>query len=312
MNPRLLLAPTLLVPTGVVAAGRFRRRRRTVAASVSHRRDRRASTGTCRLSVVLPAYGEEQIGAAVERVRRELHDVAADGGLEVIVVDDGSNERHAALADASGADRVIHHEVNRGKGAAVRTGALVATGRVIAFTDSDLSYAPGQIRSLLLEAEQGWDVVVGSRDHSDSATLVETSTLRALGHRAVNLATRSVLVVPRSDTQCGIKAFRAEAARALFSRARIERFAFDIELFFLAERIGLAVREMPVVVANSERSTVHVVRDTVRLAKDLARIRWWARRRRYDVPAPVALPPAAREPLELDLRDEAPILAPAS
>jgi glycosyltransferase involved in cell wall biosynthesis len=239
--------------------------------------------GDFRLSVVVPAYREERIGATVGRLREALLVVEDEGGVEIVVVDDGSRDGTAELAGAAGADQVVILPENRGKGAAVRAGMLRATGRVVAFTDADLAYSPDQLVGLLHGVESGWDVVVGSREHDDATTVVGASWLRSAGHRVVSMLNRVVLVGRHRDTQCGIKAFRADVARVLFSRAGIDRFAFDVELFHLIERYGFSLSERPVRVENSDRSTVRVARDAVRLVADLARIRRWGRQGRYEL-----------------------------
>src|SRR5699024_2520863 len=116
---------------------------------------------------------------------------------------------------------------------------------------------------LLAKVEDGWDVVVGSREHTETTTLVRARRVRELGGRLINLATHAVLLGAHRDTQCGIKAFRSDVARSLFGRSRIDGFAFDVELFHLAERDRLSVREVPVEVENAERSSVRAVRDGV-------------------------------------------------
>lgn len=244
-----------------------------VRAELAMREDRPPAPGDRRLSVVIPAYCEaDRIAATVARVRAELAHVAPAAELEIVVVDDGSGDGTAEVAVAAGADRVVALPTNRGKGAAVRAGVLVAQGRTIAFTDADLSYPPAQVADLLAEVEAGWDVVVGSRVHTQTSTLVRARRVRELGGRAINLCTHAVLLGAHRDTQCGIKAFRSDVARALFSRTRIDGFAFDVEVFHLAERDQLSVREVPVRVANAERSSVRVVRDGFALVRDLARI----------------------------------------
>ena len=254
--------------------------RRTLAT----RRERGPAPGTVRLSVVIPAYREAAgIAATVERVRRELHEIADQGGLEVIVVDDGSGDGTAAAARTGGADQVVALPTNRGKGAAVRAGVRSAHGRTVAFTDADLAYAPAQIVRLLERAEDGWDVVVGSRFHADTTTIVPARRIRELGGRAINLATRSILRGGYRDTQCGLKAFRSDVTATLFDRARIDGFAFDVEIFHLVERYGLSLVEVPVEVENSASSTVHVARDAGRLLADLVRIRLLAARGAYDL-----------------------------
>ncbi len=244
-----------------------------VRTELAERVDRPPAPGDRRLSVVVPAFRErDRIADAVARIRAGLAGVAPGAELEVVVVDDGSGDGTAEAARAGGADQVLALPENRGKGAAVRAGMLVTRGRTVAFTDADLSYPPAQIADLLVEVESGWDVVVGSRVHTDTATLVRARRIRELGGRVINLCTMSALLAAPRDTQCGLKAFRSDVARSLFSRSRIDGFAFDVELFHLAERDGLSVEEVPVQVVNAERSSVRAVRDGLALVRDLARI----------------------------------------
>lgn len=264
-------------------AGERRLLFRVVRAEQDRRVTRSAPPGELRLSVVVPAYRErDHIATAVATLRAALAPVARDGGLEILIVDDGSGDGTADAARAAGADQVLEQPENRGKGAAVRRGVLAAHGRTIAFTDADLSYSPDQIVRLLDMVEQGWDVVVGSRQHEDTTTLVRAGRLRELGGRAINLLTQVVLLGQYRDTQCGLKAFRGDVARLLFGRGRVEGFAFDVELFHLAERYRLSLTEVPVTVVNSSRSTVRVARDAVGLVRDLFRVRRWAKQGHYD------------------------------
>ena len=239
--------------------------------------------GQYRMSVVIPAYGEgHRIADTVAEVRAALAEIDAAEEFEVIVVDDGSSDDTAAQARAAKADQVLVQPVNRGKGAAVRAGVMAAGGRTIAFTDADLSYPPHQLVRLLAEVEAGYDVVVGSRKHIEATTLVRGRRLRELSGRVFNLLTLAVLLGQYRDTQCGIKAFRSDAARLMFSRARIDGFAFDVEVFHLAERYRLSLKEVPVALSHAETSTVRVGIDALRMLRDLFRIRWWGSRGLYD------------------------------
>jgi dolichyl-phosphate beta-glucosyltransferase len=249
----------------------------------AHRSDRGPAPGRRRFSVVVPAYDEEErIGDTIGQLRAGLAELGP-ADLEVIVVDDGSPDGTADAARAAGADRVVELPSNRGKGAAVRAGVLEATGRTIAFIDADLSYSPEQLLGLLAEVEAGWDMVVGSRRHIETTTLVRAGRLREAGGRAINALTMAVLLGQYRDTQCGIKAFRSDAARLMFGRARVDRFAFDVELFHLAERYRLSLTEVPVSLANSSSSTVRVGIDALRVLRDIFRIRRWASRGVYDL-----------------------------
>ncbi|HEY2814032.1 MAG TPA: glycosyltransferase [Acidimicrobiales bacterium] len=257
--------------------------RSDVRAAQVRREDREPAPGSCRLSVVVPAYQEEgRIASVIDEIRDALAAVAADGALEIVVVDDGSSDATADTARKGGADQVIVQPENRGKGAAVRAGVLAAHGRTIAFTDADLSYPPEQLLGLLAGVEGGWDMVVGSRKHIETTTLLRARRLRELSGRLFNALSQLVLLGQYKDTQCGLKAFRSDVGRFVFSRSRVDRFAFDVELLHLAERYRLSVAEVPVTVANRTTSTVRIANDSVRMVTDLIRIRRWSGMGVYD------------------------------
>ena len=237
--------------------------------------------GRPRLSVVVPAYREERrIASTVASLRSALGGL----GVEIVVVDDGSGDATAARAAEAGADRVVPLPVNRGKGGAVRAGVLAATGSAIVFTDADLSYPPSQVTRLLDRIEQGWDVVVGSRQHAETRTIVGSGRLRDLAGRMFNLTTGLVLSRRFADTQCGLKGFHHDAAARIFGVARVDGFAFDVELLWLAGHLGLSVDEVPVELANAAGSTVRLNIDPIRMVRDLWRIRRWAAAGVYDRP----------------------------
>jgi dolichyl-phosphate beta-glucosyltransferase len=246
------------------------------------RTERGPAPGDRRLTVVIPAYREaERIGDTLDALRRTIEPQVPAEELELLVVDDGSPDATAEEARRRGADRVIGLEANRGKGAAVRAGMLAARGRSVVFTDADLAYPPETVLLVLHELEAGWDLVVGSRRHVETTTLVRAARLRELGGRVVNWFTHLVLLGQFRDTQCGIKGFRSDVARSVFERTRIDGFAFDVELFLIAERDRLSLLEVPVRVQNRASSSVHLVRDTRRLLADLLRIRRWEGRGFY-------------------------------
>lgn len=285
-NASLVLAKgAALVLAGGLRVACYRRRLfRKVRAGQEPRPDRAPPPGDVRLTVVVPAYHEaERIGTTLGSLRQALAPLAGPGGVEVVVVDDGSGDETGPRAVAAGADRVIVLPENRGKGAAVRAGVLAARGRTVAYLDADLAYSPDQILPLLEQIEAGYDVVVGSRRHLETVTVVKAGRLREVSGRAFNLLSEVVLLGNYRDTQCGIKALRSDAARLVFGRSRVDGFAFEIEVFHLAERYGLSLAEMPVRVTNSAQSTVRVVADSLEMVGDLLRIRRWAGRGVYDL-----------------------------
>ncbi|HEV2767156.1 MAG TPA: glycosyltransferase [Acidimicrobiales bacterium] len=241
--------------------------------------------GELRLTVVVPAYGEgARIAGTVRRLDEALAGVDAHGGVEVLVVDDGSSDATATEAETAGA-RVLRLPLNQGKGAAVRAGVLAARGRTVAFMDADLSYPPEQVLRLLAGVESGWDVVVGSRHHAGSVDVARPGLVRSLSGRLFNLLTAVVLLGHYRDTQCGCKAFRSDVARLLFSRTKLDGFAFDVEVFHLVERYRLSLTEVPVTLVAAPGSTVRVGVDALRMVGDLFRLRRWSGRGAYDLRA---------------------------
>ncbi len=257
---------------------------RQVRAAQDHpvaRRD--PAPGERRFSVVIPGYNAaDEIATTVQRLVAEVGGVIGRDQLEIIVVDDGSRDGTAEVAEAAGADLVMRQVVNRGKGAAVRAGMLGSHGRAVAFTDADLAYEPALLLDVLYRVEAGWDVVVGSRAHIETVTLVRARRLRSLGSRVINLISFAVLLGAYRDTQCGLKAFRSDAAQSIFSVARIDRFAFDIEVFHLVERQRLALLEVPVTLRNTETTTVRAGFDSLQVIVDMFRIRRFAGEGLYD------------------------------
>jgi len=243
---------------------------------------------TPRLSVVVPAYNEAaRIGRTVAELRAELGELP-DGGLELLVVDDGSGDLTATNAEEAGAT-VVRLGVNSGKGAAVRAGVLASTGRTVIYTDADLSYPPDQLRSLLERVEAGVPFVAGSRKHVDTVTLIKGRRLREVSGRVFNLLSRLVVLGRYRDTQCGLKAFSHDVAHDLFATGLVDGFAFDVELFLLAERFGIPIAEVAVRVSNAESSSVQMGRDARRMIEDLARIRRWAADGTYDRRRPASM-----------------------
>ncbi len=254
---------------------------RTIRREQDQPTNRPVAEGDYRLTVIIPAYREvDRIKNTIERIRSELGP-KIDNDLEVIVVDDGSKD---GTEEAAGlADQLIVLPRNQGKGSALRNGVDKSNGRVVAFTDADLAYSPSQIFDLLVQVENGYDWVVGNRHHTDTRTIVRAGFIRGMGGRLVNFATHLLLLGQYRDTQCGLKAFRSDVAKSLFSSSTINGFAFDVELFHLAERWRLSLSEISVEVEHSERTTVRVVQDGFRLLRDLIHVRRLASQGSYPV-----------------------------
>jgi len=229
---------------------------------------------TRRLSVVVPAFDEEaRIGQTLERL--DAFARAHDAPVEIVLVDDGSRDRTAEVARRSGLPnlKLVVLPVNRGKGAALRAGVAASSGEEVLISDADLS-APieeyHRLRPHLAEAE----VVLGSRALADSRITRRQPWHREAMGKMFNRLVRLLVVSGFRDTQCGFKLLEAGAARDLFADMVIERFAFDVELVWLALRRGYRVREVGVAWHDSPQSRVHPLRDASRMFLDLLRIRW--------------------------------------
>ncbi|HEX3560481.1 MAG TPA: dolichyl-phosphate beta-glucosyltransferase [Pyrinomonadaceae bacterium] len=206
------------------------------------------------LSIVIPAYNESaRIGKTLREVLAYLD--AQPGGGEVIVVDDGSRDETSRVAEQVFAvhergraeGRVIRVESNRGKGNAVRTGLLAARARVAAFFDADLSMPITETPKLVEPIRSGqYDIVLGSRALDRKLIGTHQPWTREQSGRVFNRAMRMLTGLPFRDTQCGFKAFRMDVCRPVVEGALIDRFGFDVELLFIAQRAGLRMLEYPV------------------------------------------------------------------
>ncbi|MCY4575667.1 MAG: glycosyltransferase family 2 protein [Chloroflexi bacterium] len=210
------------------------------------------------LSVIIPVYNEEaRLPDALDEVTAYLDAHYPDA--ELIIASDGSMDDTESIARefAGKSPRVrLLSLPHRGKGHAVKQGMLEATGAVRLFMDVDLA-VPVELIAPLVEATQNADVVIGSRSIEGAERSGEPLS-RRIGGRIVGRATRLILGLSVSDTQCGFKAFRAEAAELLFDGQRVDGFAFDAEILYLARRWGMRVAEMPVTWRYGEMSTVRL------------------------------------------------------
>jgi dolichyl-phosphate beta-glucosyltransferase len=232
------------------------------------------------LSIIIPAYNEEKrLARALERIE-EYFSAARNGpaGIEIIVVDDGSTDRTAAIAEEWSrrvpSVRLVSNGQNRGKGYSVRHGMLEARGRIGLFTDADLSSPIQESAKLLAAIAEGKDAAIGSRAVDRSLIEAHQSPYREIAGIVFNAFVRLFTLLPFQDTQCGFKAFVLERSRIVFEQQHIERFGFDPEILFLAKRHGLRVAEVPVRWAHDPATKVHVLRDSLLMFGDLIYIRW--------------------------------------
>jgi glycosyltransferase involved in cell wall biosynthesis len=233
------------------------------------------------LTVVVPAYDEQD--RIKDSVRRLGHFLLSQGyKTELIVVDDGSKPAgRKAAEDAVNelppeiARTFIQHEVNRGKGAAVRTGCLAATGSYVAFIDADLASPPEDLLVLLAALDAGADLAVGIRNQGDGSDMRDRrGVARRLAGRFFAFAMRTLLLPDIGDSQCPLKAFKRSSAQRLFRLQRVDTWSFDAELLFLAHRLGLRVAKAPVSWHAVEGSHLKLNAKSAMEVWNLFRIRW--------------------------------------
>jgi len=218
-----------------------------------------------RVSIVIPALNEAaRLPASIREIRRVFPDQPWEF---LIVIEPGTDDTEAVSREASDGDgrfKFVINPVARGKGYAVKTGMLLASGDVVFFMDADLS-VPLRFIDAFLEEEgrSGTDVLIGSRQHGASVIPIRQPLSRELAGRLFNLALRLAGVTRFADTQCGFKAFRREAAREIFSRVHQDGFGFDVEALAIAEALGFRVTELPVEWSDAPGSKLRPLRDGV-------------------------------------------------
>jgi glycosyltransferase involved in cell wall biosynthesis len=241
------------------------------------------------LSIVVPAFDEQQrLGDSLARIVDYVNSEKLSA--EVIVVDDGSDDRTAEIAEKelalhpNAASRVIRYPQNRGKGFAVRTGLLAATADIALFTDADLSTPIEELHKLIDPIMRDEiDVAFGSRALDRSLIGTHQPWRREQGGKVMNLVIKVMSGLPFYDTQCGFKAFNMKKFQPLLPLMTIDRFGFDVEFLYVAKYHGLRLSEIPVRWNNVEGSKVSVVRDTRRMFVELSQIRRNARRGVYNI-----------------------------
>lgn len=230
-----------------------------------------------KLSVCIPAYNESAIIADTVRAT-DAYLAERYPDYEILVSDDGSTDGTGKIVSALQKEnphiRLTGYEKNRGKGCAVRTGCLAASGDIVLFTDSDLAYGLEYIPQIVgkFAAEPDTDIVIGSRSIHPDGYAGYTAARRL----ASKLYLKTLLAfggLKQSDSQCGLKAFRAGAAKRLFPLCRVDGFAFDFEILLLAKKLGMRVSEIPVTIINHRASKIRLVRDTGRMLRDLVRMK---------------------------------------
>jgi dolichyl-phosphate beta-glucosyltransferase len=228
-------------------------------------------------SIVIPAYNEEsRLAATLSSVLAYVHAQAWDA--EVLVVNDGSRDRTLEIVQTFAAKdptlRLVQNPGNRGKGFSVRNGMLHARGRIVLFTDADLSSPIEEAPKLFNALDEGADIAIGSRWLRSETQTHRQPLHRQLFGRIFNVLLRLTLGLQFADTQCGFKAFKRPAVDAIFPLQKIERWGFDPEILFLARKFKFKVKEIPVAWGHSGDTRINSLIDGSRMFQEMLRIRW--------------------------------------
>jgi len=235
-----------------------------------------------RLTLIIPVFNEQHRIADSLYAIKDYLDVQ-DYTSEIMIMDDGSSDLTTEIVrvidfycqnfKAQTRCHILENVKNVGKGYTIAKGLLIANGEIIVFTDADSSTPISELSKLLDMFDEGYDVVVGSRNMSGSIVIARKTRRKMLSF-AFHWLTRVASLSPVRDSQCGFKAYRREVAREVANRQKTYGFCFDLEHLHIAKKLGYRIGEVPVYWRDSDGSTLSLIRDSVAMFIDLFRIRW--------------------------------------
>lgn len=231
------------------------------------------------ISIILPCYNE------AENIQKNINDIFGYStkhfsNFEIIAVNDGSSDNTPAILRKTKQEnpaiplRIINKKRNSGKGAAVKTGVLSSKNKIVMFMDADLAIPVYELEKFLQEIEKGSDIVIASRFVSKIKILKPVLWYRSFMEKVFRILRMIVINnYEIQDTQCGFKVFTREAAFKIFPMLTVKRFSFDVEVIFLAKKLGCTIKELPITLQNPQESRIRIVSDSWNMFCDLVRIR---------------------------------------
>lgn len=225
------------------------------------------------LTVIIPAYNEEKrIAKTLQLIDKELS--AGSLPYEILVVNDGSRDKTKEVVKSleNGHIRLLSYDENKGKGGAVSYGVKFAAGQFIIFTDADLAYSPKNIYKAVKLLSEGADVVIGNRQGEKGGK--EYPWHRKMMSFGFNSFVKMNLGLKEKDTQCGFKGFRYNAAQSIFEKMQLSGWGFDVEMLFIAEKLGYKIKSLPVLLNHNEKgSKVKVFKSSLDMAKEVMQVK---------------------------------------
>jgi dolichyl-phosphate beta-glucosyltransferase len=228
------------------------------------------------LTVVIPAYNEEKrIGKTINAIEEYLS--KKDFNFEIVVVNDGSYDLTSNIVKELSLKykniKLIENEVNRGKGYSVKCGMLNSCGRYVLFIDADMSTPISEIENILKFFKLDFDIIIGSRRMRGSKVKICQPPFRRFLGWLFHIIRRIFYLYSIKDTQCGFKCFKKEVIKPIFTRETIDGFVFDVEVLFIAKKLGYKIKEVPVVWIDDIRSTLIPHKHLKEVIRDLIKIR---------------------------------------
>ena len=231
------------------------------------------------LSIIIPAYNEEnRIVNSLDELKKFIDE--SNYNCEIIIVDDGSKDRTIQVVHDFFSNNnllniytLIENKTNKGKGFAVRKGLEKASGEFILFTDADFSTPINECKKMIEILKQGYDIVIGSRALKDSNLIKRQNIIRMSMGKFFNLMVKLITKLEFNDTQCGFKIFTKDSKTKLLPYLKIDDFSFDVEILYVAKKLNLKIKEIPVSWTNSPNSKVKIIKDSLKMFRSLIKIR---------------------------------------
>jgi|TARA_B100001971_G_C18249794_1_gene577237 dolichyl-phosphate beta-glucosyltransferase len=228
------------------------------------------------LSVIIPSYNEEKF---IKKTVLDLDDYLIEKNIdyEIIVINDGSTDTTQKLLDELKIVKqnliILKNKINKGKGYSIKRGIFESKGKFVLFFDADLTFHVHNIGKLYNQCKNGLDIVIGSRVIKGTEITEKVPRPRLLLSSTFLFFTRLLVIRDFLDTQCGIKCFRGEIARELFKKQSINRFAFDVEILYLANKKNCRITEVPVSLSHYSEGSVNIIKDSINMFGSLFLIR---------------------------------------